>query len=91
VHIVCGTRGIPQQLVVAPERADFDWQVIDATGWSAGRLGEAISAAARHTFELATEIPSRARLFRVTDDEHVLVGVVHHIAGRWLVGDPAVP
>ena len=34
----------------------------------------------RHSFELAHEIPLRARLFRVTDDDHVLVGVVHHIA-----------
>ena len=72
--------GIPQQLVLAPERADFGWQVIDATGWSAARLDEAIGSAARHTFDLATEIPLRTRLLRVTDDEHVLVGVVHHIA-----------
>ena len=42
--------GIPQQLVVAPERADFGWDVVDATGWSAARLGEAIEEAARHTF-----------------------------------------
>ena len=72
--------GKPQQLVVPPERADFGWDVVDATAWPADRLGEAIEETARHTFDLATEIPLRARLFRVTDDEHVLVGVVHHIA-----------
>src|SRR5262249_60979712 len=65
--------GIPQQLVVAPERADFGWDVIDATGWAESRLGEAIGAVARNRFDLATEIPLRARLFRVGDDEHVLV------------------
>ena len=26
--------GIPQQLVIPVERADFGWQVVDATGWS---------------------------------------------------------
>ena len=73
--------GIPQQLVVPVERADFGWQVVDASGWSADRLGEDIGAAVRYSFDLATEIPLRARLFRITDDEHVLVAVVHHIAG----------
>ena len=87
--------GVPLQLVVASERADFGWEVVDATGWAAAQLEEAIDAAARHPFDLATEIPLRARLFRVTDDEHVLVGVVHHIAADgWsitpLVGDLGV-
>ncbi len=72
--------GIPRQLVVPAERADFGWHVIDATGWPAARLGEAIDTAARRPFDLAAEIPLRARLFRVTDDEHVLAAVVHHIA-----------
>ncbi len=30
--------GIPQQVVVPAERADFGWEVVDATGWSAARL-----------------------------------------------------
>ena len=34
--------GIPRQLVVPAERADFGWDVVDATGWPASRLGEAI-------------------------------------------------
>ena len=41
---------------------------------------EALEVAARDTFDLATDIPLRARVFRVADDEHVLVAVVHHIA-----------
>ena len=87
--------GIPQQVVIPAERADFGWEVVDATGWSASRLGEAIGTAVRHPFDLAPEIPLRARLFRVAEDEHVLVAVVHHIAADgWsitpLVGDLGV-
>ncbi|MBV9320378.1 MAG: AMP-binding protein, partial [Mycobacterium sp.] len=72
--------GIPQQLVLPVEQADFGWQLIDATGWPESRLGKAIGAAVRYPFELATEIPLRARLFRIAADEHVLVAVAHHIA-----------
>ena len=87
--------GVPQQRVVPPERADFGWQVVDASGWSADRVAEAVGAAARRPFDLAGELPLRARLFRVADDEHVLVAVVHHIAADgWsiapLVGDLGV-
>src|SRR5215469_3843886 len=72
--------GIPRQLVVPVERADFGWDVVDAAGWPASRLGEAIGTAVRRPFDLAAEIPLRARLFRIADQEHVLVAVVHHIA-----------
>ncbi|HZU46528.1 MAG TPA: amino acid adenylation domain-containing protein, partial [Mycobacterium sp.] len=72
--------GIPQQVVVSPERADFGWDVIDASGWSQGQLDKAIHTTVRHTFDLAAEIPLRAQLFRIADDEHVAVAAVHHIA-----------
>ncbi|UXA06950.1 amino acid adenylation domain-containing protein [Mycobacterium sp. SMC-2] len=72
--------GVPQQLVIAADRADFGWDVIDASGWPSARLDEAIDEAAHHPFVLETEIPLRAKLFRVADEYHVLVCVVHHIA-----------
>jgi amino acid adenylation domain-containing protein/non-ribosomal peptide synthase protein (TIGR01720 family) len=72
--------GIPRQQVVDAERADFGWDVVDATDWAASRLADAIGVTARYSFDLATEIPLRARLFRVAEDDHVLVAVVHHIA-----------
>ena len=78
--LFAAVEGVPQQLVTPPERADVGWDVVDATGWTANRLGQAIGAAAGHTFDLGTEIPLRARLFRVSDDEHVLVAAAHHIA-----------
>jgi amino acid adenylation domain-containing protein/non-ribosomal peptide synthase protein (TIGR01720 family) len=82
--------GIPQQLVVAAERADFGWAVVDAAAWPSSRLQEAVEETARHSFDLAAEIPLRARLFRVADDEHVLVAVVHHIAADGLSIAPLV-
>ncbi|OJZ73634.1 hypothetical protein BRW65_11605 [Mycobacterium paraffinicum] len=72
--------GLPQQLIVPASRADFGWDVIDATGWAPARLDEAVDETARYPFGLDSEIPLRAKLFRVGADEHVLVGVVHHIA-----------
>ncbi len=76
--------GVPQQLVVPAERADFGWDVIDATEWPAGRLDEVIDAAVRYSFDLATEIPLRGQLFRVADDEHALVAVAHEVvADGW--------
>jgi amino acid adenylation domain-containing protein len=78
--------GTPQQVIVPADRADFGWQIIDATEWPESRLREAVDAAAGYTFDLATEIPLRAKLFRVSGDEHLLVAVVHHIgADGWSI------
>jgi amino acid adenylation domain-containing protein len=44
-------------------------------------LAGAVTAAVGHRFDLAAEVPLRVRLFRLTAAEHVLVMVIHHIAG----------
>ncbi|MDG5781845.1 condensation domain-containing protein, partial [Mycolicibacterium fortuitum] len=72
--------GIPQQLVVPAGQAELGWQVVDASGWSADRLKEEAGAVGRRHFDLTQEIPMRATLFRVAEEQHVLVAVVHHIA-----------
>jgi amino acid adenylation domain-containing protein/thioester reductase-like protein/non-ribosomal peptide synthase protein (TIGR01720 family) len=82
--------GIPQQVVMPVERADFGWQVINARGWSTGQLREAIEAVARHLFDLGREIPLCASLFRLSEVEHVLVAVVHHIGADGVSITPLV-
>jgi amino acid adenylation domain-containing protein/non-ribosomal peptide synthase protein (TIGR01720 family) len=44
-------------------------------------LPAALAAEAAGGFDLAAQIPIRARLFRVAADDHVLLVVLHHIAG----------
>ncbi|KUH92327.1 hypothetical protein AU186_07860 [Mycobacterium sp. GA-1999] len=73
--------GVPQQLVIPPEQADFGWQVVDALGWSAQQIDQAVAAVVGHSFDLGSEIPLRATLLRLGANEHALVAVVHHIAG----------
>ncbi len=79
--------GVPRQVIVAAEQADFGWAVIDAAGWTDDQVQQALTARAGHSFDLAAEIPLRATLLRLNDTEHLLVVVVHHIAADgWSVG-----
>ena len=78
--IFVAPEGTPQQVVVPVEHADFDWKIVDASLWPAGRLLEAVDKVAHHSFDLTVEIPLRATLFRLGTGEHVLVAVAHHIA-----------
>uniref|UniRef100_UPI000AD69AA3 condensation domain-containing protein n=1 Tax=Mycobacterium sp. UM_11 TaxID=1638773 RepID=UPI000AD69AA3 len=84
--------GVPFQRILPARRDEAVLQVIDAGRWPPAFIDEAIDTTAHHVFDLQTEIPFRATLFRVADNDHVLVGAVHHIAADgWsiapLVGD----
>jgi acyl carrier protein len=72
--------GTPQQVIVPAEQVDIGWETVDAGDWSASRLADAVRAAARYAFDLAVETPLRACIFRLADDDYMLVAVVHHIA-----------
>ena len=78
--VFTASEGVPQQVVIATAQVEVGWRLVDAAGWSCEQLTDAIEGAGRETFDLAREVPLRATLFRVRQDEHVLVGVVHHIA-----------
>ncbi|MFI9795327.1 amino acid adenylation domain-containing protein, partial [Streptomyces leeuwenhoekii] len=72
------TGGEPRQVVLAPAAAAPPLTVVDARGQDAA---ETIARAAREGFDLTTQPPLRTTLVRTGEREHVLVAVVHHIAG----------
>ncbi|MFF0034566.1 amino acid adenylation domain-containing protein, partial [Streptomyces avermitilis] len=60
---------------------------LPATDTTESELPDALTSAGRRTFDLATEPPLRAELFRLAPDRHVLLLVLHHIAGDgWSLG-----
>ncbi|GAA2253894.1 non-ribosomal peptide synthetase [Streptomyces ruber] len=70
--------GVPCQRILAPSDAEPDLPVTET---DTEGLPDALAGAARHAFDLTAEPPVRARLFALAPDEHVLLLVVHHIAG----------
>jgi amino acid adenylation domain-containing protein/non-ribosomal peptide synthase protein (TIGR01720 family) len=69
--------GTPHQVVLPADTARPDLAVVTV---SEADLAAALRAAGRHAFDLAAELPLRATLFAV-GDEHVLLLLLHHIAG----------
>ncbi|OON70403.1 non-ribosomal peptide synthetase, partial [Streptomyces tsukubensis] len=69
--------GMPFQRVVPVGELDFDVPLSPAPSHE---VPAALSAVMEHRFDLFTEIPIRATLFRHAPEEHVLALVVHHIA-----------
>ncbi|MDF6018170.1 non-ribosomal peptide synthetase [Streptomyces sp. JH34] len=72
------TDGVARQLVLDADGADLD---LTPRVTPAGRLDEVLAAEVAHAFDVSTDIPVRARLVRLDAEDHVLVLLVHHIAG----------
>ncbi|WP_143576536.1 non-ribosomal peptide synthetase, partial [Streptomyces acidiscabies] len=74
----------PYQVILDAESVSPEW-VTQAVG--EGELDSQLSAAAQRGFDLSGELPVRGFLFEVGVDEHVVLLVMHHIAGDgWSVG-----
>ncbi|WP_037924866.1 condensation domain-containing protein, partial [Streptomyces violaceorubidus] len=63
---------------VVQQAAPLDVAVVEV---DADALQPALRAAAGRSFDLSAEPPLHATLFRTAADEHVLLLVMHHIAG----------
>ncbi|MFE5039416.1 amino acid adenylation domain-containing protein [Streptomyces sp. NPDC056683] len=70
--------GQPHQRILPVDQCGFELAVTEAPE---AELAGAVARAAGHGFDLAAEIPLRARLFVTGPQEHVLLLLMHHIAG----------
>ncbi|WP_447040837.1 non-ribosomal peptide synthase/polyketide synthase [Streptomyces sp. DSM 118878] len=65
------------QRVLDADEADIRLAVLHVTE---EELDDRLAVEARHPFDLSTELPLRATLFALAEDEHVLLLLMHHIA-----------
>jgi len=72
------TSGTPRQLVLDAAVAVPRLNVVETTE---AALPAELAALAGRGFDLSVEPPFRVGLFRLAEDDHVLVLVLHHIAG----------
>ncbi|MEU6577526.1 amino acid adenylation domain-containing protein [Streptomyces sp. NPDC046805] len=72
------TDGVARQLVLDADAADLDLTPRDT---DPDRLDEVLAAEVAHAFDVGAQLPVRARLVRLGTEAHVLVLVLHHIAG----------
>ncbi|WP_257890995.1 non-ribosomal peptide synthetase [Rhodococcus sp. USK10] len=72
--------GVPFQRILSAEQVDAELpvEVVDAGD---GTAMDVVGEAAGHRFDLSVEIPVRATLVRCGENQHILVLVLHHIAG----------
>ncbi|MBF4999582.1 amino acid adenylation domain-containing protein [Nocardia sp. BSTN01] len=71
--------GVPRQVVRDPDEVDIQLSIYTATSESV--LAELVTREAAATFDLGSEIPVRGAVIHSAAGDHVLVLVLHHIAG----------
>ncbi|WP_280400244.1 non-ribosomal peptide synthase/polyketide synthase, partial [Nocardia carnea] len=76
--------GVGYQQVLPPAEAVPGVEVREFRGGAGADLGDELLASIHEFvclgFDLTVEPPVRMRVYRLSEDDHVLVGVVHHIA-----------
>ena len=72
------TLGVPRQQILEACAARPRIAVVPVT---AAALAAALATAARRGFDLGSELPLRAHVFALSPNEHVLLLLLHHIAG----------
>ncbi|MFE5098116.1 amino acid adenylation domain-containing protein, partial [Streptomyces sp. NPDC056638] len=70
--------GEPYQRILKMDELDWEMQHVQV---APADLGGALAEARACTFDLAVEVPIRAWLFSTAAGDHLLLVVVHHIAG----------
>ncbi|HEU5472375.1 MAG TPA: amino acid adenylation domain-containing protein [Actinophytocola sp.] len=75
--IVEDDNGVPHQQVLPAGQLPFGLSVVEVAEQD---RAAAVDEVGRQTFDLAADVPIRARLLRTGPHEHTLVLVVHHIA-----------
>ncbi|MYV71922.1 hypothetical protein GT043_39605, partial [Streptomyces sp. SID2131] len=76
--------GEPYQRILAPGEAEVPFTVREAAPEA---LADAVEATIAEPLGLEDELPLRVTLFGTSDDEHVLVVLLHHIAtDEWSTG-----
>ncbi|MYX96022.1 non-ribosomal peptide synthetase, partial [Streptomyces sp. SID486] len=68
--------GTPYQHILGEEEVEFELPVVPATGET---LAAVMAEQSAQVFHLAVDLPIRARLITLGEQEHVLLVVMHHI------------
>ena len=62
------------------QHQELDFLQIDASSWSEEELNKKVVAAHRHPFNLETEPVMRVRWFTCSEQDHIMLLTIHHIA-----------